>query len=208
MPRPRFQRLSPERRAQILETAAKHFAEHGYDRASLNRILAECAVSKGAAYYYFDDKADLFSTVVEEAVRVGLDTEALRMDDVDAASFWPWVRGLYVRQLLAYREHPHLWRVVKSATDAVGHERDGARIAERLAPLVEMMGGLLQRALALGVVRTDLPLDLLVSMIGGLDDALDRWFLAHPDAIEPPDGGPMVAAAFESLRQLAASREV
>jgi AcrR family transcriptional regulator len=208
MPRPRFQRLPPERRAQILESAARHFAEHGYDRASLNRILADCAVSKGAAYYYFDDKADLFATVVEEAVRVGIDAEDFRLDDVDSASFWPWVRGLYVRQLLAYREHPHLWRVVKSATDAVAHERDGARIAERLAPLVAMMTELAQRALTLGVLRTDLPLDLLISMIGGLDDALDRWFLAHPNAIEPPDGGPIVAAAFESLRQLAAPQEV
>ena len=56
MPRPRFEKLSAEKREQILETAAKAFAAHGYDGASLNQILADADISKGAAYYYFDNK--------------------------------------------------------------------------------------------------------------------------------------------------------
>ena len=49
MPRPRFNKLSAEKRECILEAAAKEFAAHGYDGASLNRILDETGISKGAA---------------------------------------------------------------------------------------------------------------------------------------------------------------
>ena len=62
MPRPRFEKLSPEKREQILETSAKEFAANGYEGASLNQILAKAGISKGAAYYYFDNKADLYVT--------------------------------------------------------------------------------------------------------------------------------------------------
>ena len=39
MPRPRFDKLAVGKRERILEAAAKEFAAHGYDGASLNRIL-------------------------------------------------------------------------------------------------------------------------------------------------------------------------
>src|SRR5262249_1214418 len=38
MPRPRFERIAPEKRDAVLDAAAKEFAEHGYDDASMNRI--------------------------------------------------------------------------------------------------------------------------------------------------------------------------
>ena len=68
MARPRFQNLSAERRSELLEFAANEFAARGYDGASLNRIIQETGLSKGSFYYYFDDKADLFSTVADFAM--------------------------------------------------------------------------------------------------------------------------------------------
>ena len=64
MPRPRFARLTAAKRERIMEAAAKEFAAHGYEGATLNRILVEAGISKGAAYYYFDDKADLYLTAL------------------------------------------------------------------------------------------------------------------------------------------------
>ena len=64
MPRPRFENLPLAKRRRILETAALEFATRGFDAASLNRIIRSARISKGAAYYYFDDKADLYTAVV------------------------------------------------------------------------------------------------------------------------------------------------
>lgn len=56
--------LSPEKRAQILQGAARVFAADGYEGASMSRIAAEAGVSKGTLYNHFPGKAALFAAYV------------------------------------------------------------------------------------------------------------------------------------------------
>ncbi len=65
MPRPRFARAPADKREALLDAAAQEFAAHGYDDASVNRTLLAAGFSKGAFYYYFDDKPDLAAAVLE-----------------------------------------------------------------------------------------------------------------------------------------------
>jgi AcrR family transcriptional regulator len=66
-----------ERRAQtrekLVKAAGKVFARHGYERATLDGIADEAGLSKGALYYNFASKEELFLTLLEErlAERLG-----------------------------------------------------------------------------------------------------------------------------------------
>jgi AcrR family transcriptional regulator len=64
--------VSEERRAQIIEAALACFTRHGYVNATVDDIAAESGLSKGAIYWYFDSKHDLFqaaaNVVMEEMV--------------------------------------------------------------------------------------------------------------------------------------------
>jgi AcrR family transcriptional regulator len=53
-------------RAALLSAAARLLARHGYHDASLDAIAAEAGLSKGALYYTFSSKADLFLALLEE----------------------------------------------------------------------------------------------------------------------------------------------
>jgi len=56
------------RREQILFAARKVFASQGYSKASIKKIAAEADLNSPALiYWYFDNKADLFATVLSEA---------------------------------------------------------------------------------------------------------------------------------------------
>ncbi|MCC6639578.1 MAG: TetR/AcrR family transcriptional regulator [Deltaproteobacteria bacterium] len=55
---------SPERRAQILETAVKTFARLGYERASIAEVCADAGIARGTLYQYFADKQALFREVL------------------------------------------------------------------------------------------------------------------------------------------------
>ena len=66
MPLGRFERLDEDRRRRLLASAAQEFAAEGYEGASLGWIAEEAGFSKPAIYYYFEDKADLYATVVRE----------------------------------------------------------------------------------------------------------------------------------------------
>ena len=58
--------MAPGRRRLLLETAAREFARAGYERASLNRIIHGCGMSKGSFHYYLASKEALFDAVVAE----------------------------------------------------------------------------------------------------------------------------------------------
>lgn len=48
----------------IMEVAAEHFSEHGYDATHLEAIARACGISKPAIYYHFKDKAALYEAVL------------------------------------------------------------------------------------------------------------------------------------------------
>jgi AcrR family transcriptional regulator len=179
MPRPRFEKLATEKRERILETAAREFAHHGYDGASLNHILAEAGISKGAAYYYFDDKSDLFATVLEHYWVHVLGEANFAIDRLDAPGFWPKINELYRQALNHAFEQPWILPLFKSLWKPWDMGALPAPLAARIGALREWLLELLERGQKLGTVRTDLPLDLLFALMAGMDDAADRWLMEN-----------------------------
>ena len=179
MPRPRFDRLPPERRAALLDAAAQEFGAHGYEDASFNRILERAGVSKGAAYYYFDDKEDLFLTVVTYY----MDSLDLRgflsvAESVTAESFWPAVAEVY--RLAFVRSHDIPWSFgVWRAASELWRSKPTGRLAIVVGEWLEAAARLFKHGQQLGVIRTDLPDDLLLAWVRAVDDAHDRWVLEH-----------------------------
>lgn len=177
MPLPRFEKLSPERRAAILEAAALELGTHGYEKASLNRVLAAAGVSKGAAYYYFQDKADLFLTVVRHYLaqqrQERPDPSTIARDD-----FWPQLATRYRAQFRRLREQPWMSGLAR----AIWSMRESSGGAP-LRPVFDELVAALQQGLALGqsigAVRKDLPMDLIVQLFIGVDQAGDQWLLQH-----------------------------
>jgi AcrR family transcriptional regulator len=59
-------------RARLIDVATRLFAERGYDRTSIEAVLAESGVSRGSLYHHFPGKDALFWAVLEGVgARVG-----------------------------------------------------------------------------------------------------------------------------------------
>lgn len=54
----------PAPRATILDAAAKLFAAHGFEGASLNDVARAVGVTKAAVYHYFPTKKDIFDEMM------------------------------------------------------------------------------------------------------------------------------------------------
>lgn len=52
-------------RSEIVRTATQLFAREGYDAVSIEKVLAACAISRGALYHHFSSKETLFEAVFE-----------------------------------------------------------------------------------------------------------------------------------------------
>lgn len=59
--------LAEERRNEILRAAKRLFERDGFRRTKLKDIAAECGMSVGHIYYYFENKNDIIERIVESA---------------------------------------------------------------------------------------------------------------------------------------------
>jgi AcrR family transcriptional regulator len=64
MDQKRGQAHGGDRRQEILEVAQRLVTSKGYEQMTIEDILAELHISKGAFYHYFDSKADLLEALI------------------------------------------------------------------------------------------------------------------------------------------------
>jgi AcrR family transcriptional regulator len=202
MPRPRFRNLSEEKRERILEAAAREFAAHGYDGASLNKILDEAGISKGAAYYYFDDKADLYATTVLHYSQELMAALRYDVDRLTAASYWDEVAALYRQQFTIYAKRPWVFGVAKAGGSSSLEMLEQGPLADVWEQAQFLLVQLLRRGRELGVVRDDLPEDLMLSLVVAVDDAHDRWLYAHWSELSPAELEEAANRIANALRRL------
>jgi AcrR family transcriptional regulator len=168
-------------RAQLLEAAARVFARSGYHGAAMSEIAAEAGFSKGALYWNFASKEDLFFALLDE-----LDEQLRALITVAAA--------VPVEQDIADELSRDLSAVLESGRDVVRlfHEysalavRDpkvAARYAERNARLrAELASSSRARHEALGIPLA-IPAEHLATATIALVDGLSMQQLTEPDAV-------------------------
>lgn len=203
MPSKRFADLDQDRRERILSAAATEFAGRGYEASSVNRIIAEAGISKGSLYYYFDDKADLFATVLEQATERMMRASGMpRADALTVDTFWNTFRDVWRRSMEYLDSNEWYVRLARS----FHHFRRAAPDSPALQRLSEQsrttLSDLLARGQTLGVVRKDLPLELLVDAARAVDEAGGQWLLEHWHASDPAERIAITDAHIDLIRDM------
>jgi AcrR family transcriptional regulator len=147
------------RRAEILAAARRAFARHGYEGATVKVLEAETGLSRGAIFHHFRDKDALFLALAEDDAAAMTETVAAHglvqvmrdLQDKDAG--WLGVQLEVRRRIRTDPEFAAKWAEHQSAVT-------GATTAR------------LQRQRRAGVVRTDVPLPILVDFLRLVLDGL------------------------------------
>jgi len=113
-----------DKRRAILDRSAELFSEHGYDRASMNKIAAACGVSKANLYHYYKDKDELLFDVI----RVHLEDLLQVVETADQPDLAPnaRLRELVAALLEAYRDADAQHSVQISSMRFLSDERQSA----------------------------------------------------------------------------------
>jgi TetR/AcrR family transcriptional regulator, transcriptional repressor of aconitase len=175
VPSPRFERLDQATRTAILEVARAEFAEHGFEGSSYNRIIANAGLSKSSFYYYFDGKEDLYATVVRDAVVQFAEGVGEARDVTTVEEFWIECTRLFRQFYEVGMKNPTLVGILRSVTEL----KPGA-LADQLRTSLTLRDtrwyeGIIQRGQAIGAVRTDHPLDLVVDIYFAVLVARVKW---------------------------------
>ncbi|MCB9660455.1 MAG: TetR/AcrR family transcriptional regulator [Sandaracinaceae bacterium] len=194
--------LGEDELARVLDIAEAEFAEHGFEDASFNGIIARAGISKGSMYYRFRDKADLFAAVLARAA------------GVLATVVGPWQPAAHAA---GYREQ--LSAVVLRVFAVVAHDPTMAQVVRVVAripdALVRLTADQQEAALAwttavlrdgqrVGAVRSDLPVGFLASAALGLGQGMDRYMLQQLEHTDPEQLMALLAGSIDIfLRALA-----
>jgi len=177
---PRFDKLTKERQEEILTTAGKEFAANGFDGASLNKIIAALGISKGSFYYYFTDKMDLFRRTLEWMSEVFMDhlSAPAVLERLTADTFWSELERMTQSKLDYVKEHSWMIGLGKALYQLPKDQFEGS-VHEAFTDATRFFGAMLERGQELGVVRDDLPVEVLASMAFAVDEAWDRYMMTQ-----------------------------
>ncbi|MDA0662459.1 MAG: TetR/AcrR family transcriptional regulator [Proteobacteria bacterium] len=150
-----------ETRAALLASARTLFAEKGFAETGTPEIVTAAGVTRGALYYHFADKRDLFRAVLEAeeealAARINRDSGPLADDPVEAL-----MAG--TKAFLAAATDAGTNRIVFVDGPAALGWDDWREIDDRFAGATLREG--LEAGMRAGVLRP-LPLDEITNMLG------------------------------------------
>jgi AcrR family transcriptional regulator len=172
----RFYRLPPARQGQLLGVAAEAFAEGGYDGTSFNKLIESLGFSKSQAYYYFSDKADLFTTACAYCYEQFYERVAGLSPPRDREGFWVYVLELNRVGFRFYNEQPMAARLARAAAGSAQRDELTRAGMSRAGSTRRRFLEWLELGQRLGAVRTDLPQELLVSVCMQVSACADIWF--------------------------------
>jgi AcrR family transcriptional regulator len=160
-------------RAALVEVGRLFFGTNGYSETSLDEVVAEAHVTKGALYHHFKGKEDLFAAVYEQVQKEVSDqvvVEFLRPDPLEAlrlgCELWidahldPAVQRVAMRDARAVLG----WEVVRDAETRYG-----------AVPL----RGVLRRAIRQGLIEPAPLRPLALMVMGALTEAC--FYVADQD---------------------------
>lgn len=164
----------------LLRAGLTAFSQHGYAATRLEDVAQAAGVTRGAIYWHFKSKADLYAALVDDA--------SARLEQVIASarsgggSYVAITRRVMVR-MLAYLEEDEVYRAVQGllllktgvAPELhAGHQRQLDAIQAKEAELTTVM----RDGIAAGEFRADLnPVEGARAMMAYLNGVALQWLL-------------------------------
>ena len=126
----RTKQEAAETRDRILDTAELVFQAHGVSRTSLHEIATAAGVTRGAIYWHFRDKADLFNAMMERAT-LPLEAAVKKSDDPAHGMPLEQVRRSFLEALRQAVDDPQVRRVFEIATHKVEYVGELQAVRDR-----------------------------------------------------------------------------
>lgn len=204
----RTKQQSEQTRQQILRAARREFARRGIARTTLEHIAATAGVTRGAIYWHFNNKTDLFHAMREQVSLPLIDRMSftlLSASDADPlAAIETFLKSL-IDSIAGDSATLRTLTIMLFKCEYVEEfQSDLTRQMRRCQELVSQLTTVYQRAQRVGVLRSG-----LAPSVAALDtcvfvNGLVRLFLLdHAAALVRPYVDALIAAHISSRRAVA-----
>jgi len=171
-------------RSKVLKAALSVFSSKGYAATTLDDVAAVANVTRGAIYWHFKSKADLYNTLTAELSARG--AELVQQAVAEGGTLLEILRRVFVRQCALIEEDQEARAVMELAMFKTGFDPDLQAGRKRQLKagnaLLEGITAAMQQGIATGILRNDLdPADMARAFIAFENGAIQLW-LSTPKA--------------------------
>lgn len=182
---------------RLLAEATRLFAQHGFERVSVQELVEAAGVTKGAMYHYFTSKDDLLYAVYERVLAMQM-ARLVRIAEGGGS--------------VAERLHAAAADVVRTTVDNLDDTVIFFRSLHMLSPgrqsevrkerrrYHELFRSLIEEGTRRGVFRGDVPADIVVNHYFGAVHHLSMWYRAEGQLSGAQIGGYYADLLLASLR--------
>ena len=169
-------------RAKLLKTALSVFSAKGYAVATLDDIAKAAKVTRGAIYWHFKSKADLYNTLIQELSARG--TTVVQQALSEGGTLIEMLRRIFVRQCALIEDDKEARAVMELALFKTGLDPElqagRKKQIEEGNALIAGIAGAMQAGVMQGILRNDMePADMARAFIAFENGAIQQW-LASP----------------------------
>jgi AcrR family transcriptional regulator len=164
-----MQRPDEKKRQMIVATAARMFAARPYHKVRLDDIAAEARIGKGTVYIYFDNKEDLYFSLIYD----GLErlVERLRSQVLDSNGSHEAIPASValrrtIDELVGFAfAHPQLFELIRTAGDMKGLATPN--FSRKRQELQDLVAAIIKRGVKSGELDDPNP-DVTAACLGGM----------------------------------------
>lgn len=174
---------TPERRRELLDTAAEVFAAHGYNATTVRKIADEAGILAGSLYYHFDSK----ESMVDEILATFLTELWNGYDTVLAAGLGPreTIEALVTESFREIDRHRAAVAIYQKESKHLADRPRFGYLTESQRKFEQAWLGTLERGVADGVFRTDLDIRLTYRFVRDTVWVAASWY--RPDGHHSPE---------------------
>ena len=165
-------------RATLLKAALSVFSAKGYAAATLDDVAKAAKVTRGAIYWHFKSKADLYNTLIQEFSARG--AAVVQQAVAEGGTLIEVLRRVFVRQCALIEEDKEARAVMELALFKTGLNPElqtgRKKQVEAGSALLEGLTGAMQQGIAQGVLRNDLdPADMARAFLAFENGIIQLW---------------------------------
>jgi len=165
-------------REQLLKKALTVFSKKGYAATTLEDVAREAEVTRGAIYWHFGGKAELYNTLVREYSDRG--NVIMQQAVSEGGTLLEILRKVFVRQLQVIEEDREMRALMELALFKTGlvpelEEGRQQQVQSGIA-LVEMLAGIMSQGMKQGLLRPDVkPKEMALAYLAFQNGLIQLW---------------------------------
>src|SRR5690349_3288789 len=178
----------PELKQELLDAGLRCFARRGYHAATMDEIAAEAGVSKGAIYWHYKDKQELFLSIMRERGQAleaagAAAVQAFSADTADPGDLLRAIMAAIFRFYAENREFASLLGLLRSGKDAPFGELLFNELTDFYRKARAQFVPLFQFGIARGIFVDAPPQMLAAWVLATVDGTVMQWVI-DPDEVD------------------------